>query len=99
MSRSHGSSQLSSRRMDMVHIILGIVITVMAVLAFLHPDENMVLFPLIFFSAALLKLISAIRTLRTSLQEHRRSWGSIAQLTLGIVLLGIGVLSAVSIWY
>ena len=34
--------------LDMLHIVVGILIVIFAVLAFLNPDENRILFPVIF---------------------------------------------------
>ena len=55
MARINAAGRQPSRTLDMVHIIIGIVIVVMAVMAFINPTENMVLFPLIFFAAAILR--------------------------------------------
>lgn len=40
--------------LDMLHIVVGILIVIFAVLAFLNPDENRILFPVIFLLAAVL---------------------------------------------
>ena len=48
MYQRRGGSQSESRTLDLIHIIFCIIILVMAVLAFLKPSENMMLFPLIF---------------------------------------------------
>lgn len=48
MSRYNQTIRQSSRRLDLFHIVLGLALLVMAVLAFVDPNTNMVLFPLIF---------------------------------------------------
>ena len=40
--------------LDMLHIVVGILIVILAVLAFLNPEENRILFPVIFLLAAVL---------------------------------------------
>lgn len=41
--------------LDMVHLMLGIAIVILAVLSFINPEGNHMLFPLVFLLAALLK--------------------------------------------
>lgn len=48
------SGRVSSFVLDTLHVIVGILIVILAVLAFLNPDENRILFPAIFLLAALL---------------------------------------------
>lgn len=88
----------ASRRLDLIHIILGVVIVVMAVLAFTDPEENMVLFPLIFFCAALLRIIHALFLIHGSGYGHKCSTQGMVQLIIGAGILLLGIVSAVSIW-
>ena len=99
MARGNTIIRNSSRRLDIFHIVLGIIIIVMAILAFIDPKENMVLFPLIFFSAALLKIISAVSTLRTGDHDRKKTTQGFLQLLAGVLILGVGIVSAVSIWF
>ena len=39
--------------LDMAHLILGIAIVILAVLSFINPEGNHMLFPLVFLLAAL----------------------------------------------
>ena len=48
------NGRVSSFVLDTLHVIVGILIVILAVLAFLNPDENRILFPAIFLLAALL---------------------------------------------
>ena len=83
----------------MVHIIIGIVIVVMAVMAFIDPTENMVLFPLIFFAAAILKIVSGANAILGAKRahEHSSTQGTI-ELIVGMLIAALGVVSAVSVW-
>ena len=54
--------------LDMVHLILGIAIVILAVLSFINPEGNHMLFPLVFLLAALLNAV------RRSLAPAFCSW-------------------------
>ena len=41
--------------LDMVHLILGIAIVILAVLSFINPEGNHMLFPLVFFAGSIVK--------------------------------------------
>lgn len=51
--------------LDMAHLILGIAIVIFAVLSFISPEGNRMLFPLVFLLAALLNGIKGIFELKT----------------------------------
>ena len=89
MARINVAGRQPSRMLDMVHIIIGIVIVVMAVMAFIDPTENMVLFPL----SGANTILNAKRA-----HEHTSPQGTI-ELAVGILIAVLGVLSAVSVWY
>ncbi|SFG06133.1 DUF6637 family protein [Oribacterium sp. WCC10] len=100
MAKVNTVSRGTSRQLDFIHIVLGITIAVMAVMAFINPVENMVLFPLIFFAAAALKIISGVTVIINANSDHDRKFhfrGSF-QIFVGVIILGIGIISAVSIW-
>ena len=99
MARINAAGRQPSRTLDMVHIIIGIVIVVMAVMAFIDPTENMVLFPLIFLAAAILKIVSGVNTILNAKRahEHTSPQGTI-ELVVGILIAALGVVSAVSVW-
>lgn len=88
----------AEKRLDIVHIVIGTVIVVMAVLAFLDPVKNMVLFPFIFFFAGLIYLITAIFLFRIS--DHDRSviLRGAAQLGAALALFVVTFIAAVGIW-
>lgn len=82
----------------LITIILGVILVVMAVMAFLNPTENMVLFPLIFFVAAAMRFCNAIYSLINA--EHEKKWrsGGMRDMILGILILLLGIVAAVAVW-
>ena len=83
---------------DMAHLILGIAIVIFAVLSFISPEGNRMLFPLVFLLAALLNGIRGIFELKTCARDKKRIRLGIFQLFLGAGLGLLGVLSALSLW-
>ncbi len=101
MAKVNTVSRGTTKYLDILHIVLGVVIIVMAVMAFTSPNENMVLFPLIFFAAAVLKIASGVTVvMHVSPDQDRKTHlrGSM-QIAAGVIILGIGFISAVSIWF
>ena len=82
----------------MAHLILGIAIVILAVLSFINPEGNIMLFPLVFLLAALLNAISGIFELKTCGRDKKQFRKGIFLLLLAAGLGLLGVLSAVSIW-
>lgn len=82
----------------LVNIILGVILVVMAFMAFLNPEENMVLFPLIFFAAAAMRFSNAVYGFLTTNHEKKWKSGGIRDMILGIIILVIGIVSAVGVW-
>ena len=95
MAKINTVSRGTAKNLDLIHIVLGIVIIVMSVMAFTNPVDNMVLFPLIFFAAAALKIICGYDTEHDKKQRFRGS----LQIVAGMIIFGIGIISAVSIWF
>lgn len=101
MAKVNTVSRGTSRQLDILHIVLGVVIAVMAIMAFTNPVENMVLFPLIFFTAAILKIVCGVTVIINASSDHDRKFhfrGSF-QIFIGVIILGIGIISAISIWF
>ena len=46
--------------LDLLHIIIGAVIVVLAVISFLNPEDHMIMFPIIFLLGAVLNLIRCV---------------------------------------
>jgi uncharacterized membrane protein HdeD (DUF308 family) len=83
--------------MDLLHLIIGAVIVILAVLAFLNPDAHMIFFPIIFLLAAALNLANGIDALRTAGRDKKRKYAGVWTLVFGVLLLVIGIISAVCI--
>ena len=84
--------------LDMVHLMLGIAIVILAVLSFINPEGNHMLFPLVFLLAALLNAVNGIFELKTRGRDKKQFGASILQLALAAGLMVLGILSAISIW-
>lgn len=89
----------ASMMVDLIHIVLGIVIVVLAVISFLNPEENMLLFPIIFLLAAVLNLINGVFKIRLAGREKKKKVPGIVILLFAFLLLFLAVISAVSIWW
>ncbi len=89
----------ASMMVDLVHIVIGILIVVLAIISFLNPEDHMLLFPAIFFLAGVLNLINGIYKIRLSGREKKKKAAGLAVLLFGILLFSLAVVSAVSIWW
>lgn len=98
----HGQSRKGERRagifLDMAHLILGIAIVILAVLSFLNPEGNRMLFPLVFFLAALLNTISCVFALKTCKRDKKKFRMGLFQAVLAGGLVILGLLSGISLW-
>lgn len=83
---------------DWVHIVIGVLIVLMAIVAFLNPESNMILFPVIFLLAAALNLLNGIHRYRQGGREKRKKVAGIGQLFIALFLFSIAIISAISIW-
>lgn len=83
---------------DWIHIVLGFLIVLMAIVAFLNPESHMMLFPLIFLSAGLLNLSNGIFHYKKSGHNKKKKAGSIGQFLIALALFLMALISAVSIW-
>lgn len=84
--------------LDLLHIVVGILVTVCAVLAFLDPERNRFLFPVIFLLAALLNGVNGYHKLKASGRDKKKKAGSIVLCVIAGILFLIGIVSALSIW-
>lgn len=84
--------------MDVLHIVIGLLIVVLAVITFLNAEENIVLFPVIFFLAAFLNIVSGVVKIRTALRRRKRILSGAAFILFGVVLLALCAVSGISIW-
>lgn len=92
----------SSRRLgfflDLLHISIGSVIAILAVISFLNAENNLVLFPVIFMLAAVLNLVNGWVKIRQSGRDKKRMAGGAALILFGIALVLLSGISAFSIW-
>ena len=84
---------------DILHIVVGILIVVLAVISFLSPEDHMLLFPAIFFLAGALNLVNGVFKIRHSGREKKKKAAGMAVLMFGILLTVLTVISAVSVWW
>lgn len=96
--RVKNGSRGDSFTLLLVNIVLGVVLVVMAVMAFLNPEENMVLFPLIFFVAAAMRFSNAVYSFLNVEYEKKWKSGGLRDLILGIVIFVLGIIAAVGVW-
>ncbi len=83
--------------LDLLHIGVGILVVICAILAFLYPEQNQILFPVIFWLAALLNGVNGWVRIRTDTRGKRSRNGGILLCVAAGVLFVIGVISAISI--
>ncbi len=88
----------TGRQLDILHIVLSAAVIVMAVIAFLNPGENKMLFPFIFFFASAIRLGSVVITMRSEEHGRRLKGQDMIDLLIGAVLLILAIVSAKSIW-
>ncbi|MCI8864913.1 MAG: hypothetical protein HFG60_06445 [Lachnospiraceae bacterium] len=83
--------------LDLLHIVIGVLVVICAVLAFLDPEDNQILFPVIFWLAGLLNGVSGWYKLKNSGRSKKKKAGGIALLMMGAALAALGVISIISI--
>jgi hypothetical protein len=85
--------------LDVAHLILGAAIVILAVLSFINPEGNLMLFPLVFLLSAVLNAVNGIFRLKTRGRDKKKFRGALFQLILAAALGFLGILSAVSLWF
>ena len=88
--RSRGKVQ--NHKMDILYGVIALIIFIMSVMALGNPDENMVLFPFIFFLAFVLRIFVFIER---RMEEGKRKY---IQLVIALALLTLSVVSGISLW-
>ncbi len=84
--------------LDCVHVVIGILTVVLAVITFLDPEENRFLFPVFFFLAFALNGFNGIHKYRQSGRDRKKKRMAVVQLLMAVFLAVIMIISAVSIW-
>ena len=83
--------------LDLMYIVIGVLVVICAVLAFLDPEKNQFLFPVIFWLAGLLNGVSGWYKLKYSGRDKKRRFGGISLCLCAGILVLLGVASAISI--
>lgn len=83
--------------LDLIHIGVGVLVVICAIVAFLNPEKNRFLFPVIFWLAAFLNGVSGWYRLRDSGRDRKKKISGIALCAGAGLLVIIGILSAISI--
>ena len=83
---------------DVLHILICILIVILAVLAFLNPAGHTMVYPVIFFLAAVLNGIEAAGTLKRNNRGKKQLAAGISFSLMTAVLLVLTAVSAVSVW-
>ncbi len=94
MAEQRRNPRRSSFAMDVFHLVLGVVVVVLAVMAFLAPEEHPAFFPLIFFLSAILSIVSGIWGLMNAGRKSRKKLTAAGSLLFGLAVLTVGVVSA-----
>ena len=98
---ANGRSRTSRRIvffLDVLHIGIGSIIVILAVISFLNAENNLVLFPVIFMLAAVLNLVNGWVKIRQSGRDKKRLAAGIGILIFGIGLVLLSVICALCIW-
>ena len=88
--RSRG--KVPNHKIDILYGVIALIIFIMSVMALGNPDENMVLFPFIFFLAFVLRIFVFIER---RMEEGKRKY---IQLVIALALLTLSVVSGISLW-
>ena len=84
--------------LNVLHVALGLLIVILGVLTFLNPEEHMFFFPVIFFLGGVLNLTDGICFCRRCVREKKSRRAGWLLAAVGVFLLLISGLSALSIW-
>lgn len=85
--------------LDIIHIITGILIVILAILAFLNPEANMILFPVIFLLAAILNFFNGYDKFRSGRGQKKKRVSGLTLMLVGAILLLLCIISAITIWW
>jgi uncharacterized membrane protein HdeD (DUF308 family) len=84
--------------LDLLHVVIGLLVVICAVLAFINPEQNRIMFPVIFALAAVMNGVNGWVKLRSTGHGVRSFTGGILQCLAAAALLAIGIVSMISIW-
>lgn len=89
----------ASMIVDLIHVAVGVLVVVLAVVSFLNPEDHLLMFPAIFFLAGVLNFINGIYKIRLNKRKKNKKAAGVINLFLGGLLFALTVISAVSIWW
>lgn len=81
--------------LDVLHVFVGIMVTMLVVFAFLSPEEYPFFFSLILGLAGLLTLVNGQVRFTVLRRAHREKGSVVVVILLGAILLGLCAVSAV----
>lgn len=81
--------------LDVLHLVLGLIIVVLSVLAFLSPEEHLLFFPVIFFLSAVVFLVNGVVLLQNVGHRQKNRLTAFGKIGAGGLLLLLAVVSAV----
>ncbi|MFR5602472.1 MAG: DUF6637 family protein [Lachnospiraceae bacterium] len=84
--------------LDLVHIVIGILIVVLAVITFLNPEDHMLMFPAIFLLASVLNVVKGAYKVKEYGRNKKKKISGLLTILTGLLLLALCVISAISIW-
>ena len=84
--------------MDWIHIVIGVLIVVLAVITFLNPEEKRILFPVIFLLAAVLDIFNGAYKYRQSGRNKKKKMAALGQFAAAGLLVIMTIISGISIW-
>lgn len=84
--------------MNFIHVVLGIVIIVLALISFLRPEDHMLLFPVIFLLASVLQGANGWYNITEGRRAHKKTFWGWALMLIAFILFALSIISAVSIW-
>ncbi len=80
-----------------VHIVVGIMIIVMSIMAFINPDENKLAFPAIFALAALLNFLFFVKTFRSFSGDKKQIAIGLIHAVAGLFLAVVAIIAVITL--
>lgn len=80
--------------LDVLHLLIGAVVVLLSVMAFLAPEEHPAFFSLIFLLSALLSLVNGVVRLRAAGRNGKMKLFGIIGIVIGLLLVILSVVSA-----
>lgn len=97
VNRKNRNLRSSRFLVDVLHILICILIVALAALAFSNPAEHTIVYPIIFFLAAILNAVEAAGKLKRDNKRKNQLAAGISFLLAAAFLLALAVISAVSV--